>query len=80
MLAILIQRCCANTTQFAAGQLRLEHVGCVRRALGIACANNRVQLIDKENDLPLGRRDLLQKGLQAILEFAAVFRACNHRA
>ena len=43
-------------------------------------ADNRVQLVNEENDLPLAGDDLLEEGLEPILEFAAKFGAGDHRA
>jgi hypothetical protein len=37
--------------QLAAGERRLEHVGRVDRALGRAGADERVQLVDEEDDV-----------------------------
>ena len=80
VFAILIQRRRANTAQFAARQLRLQHVRRIRRTFRIARAHNRVQLVDKQNDLSLGRCDFLEERLQPVLKFAAILRAGNHRA
>ena len=43
-------------------------------------ADDRVQLVDEQQDPPLGRLDLLQHGLQALLELAAVLGAGHERA
>ena len=45
-----------------------------------ARADERVELVDEEDDRPLRFLDLLQDRLQAVLELAAVFRAGDHRA
>ena len=42
--------------QLAARQRRLEHVAGVHRALGLARADERVQLVDEEDDLALATR------------------------
>ena len=52
----------------------------VHGALGGTGADDRVQLVDEDDDLALGVGDLLQDGLQAVLEFAAVLGAGDHRA
>src|ERR1043165_5678530 len=39
-----------------------------------------MQLINEQDDLALAGNDFLKKGFKAVLEFAAVFRASNHRA
>src|ERR1041384_6143610 len=46
--------------QLAAGQHRLEHVARVHRALGLAGADDGVQLVDEHDELPLAVGDLLQ--------------------
>ena len=53
----------------------------VHRAFGFAGADDRVQLVDEENDLPLGGGDVFEHGFEALFELAAVFRAgdqCAH--
>ncbi len=79
-LAVLVERGGADAAQIAARQGRLEHVGRVDRALGRARADQGVQLVDEQDDLALGRRDLLEHGLEPILEFAAELGARNQRA
>ena len=66
--------------QLAAREHRLEQVGGVDRALGGARADDRVQLVDEQDDLALGLGDLLEHGLEALLELAAVLRAGDQRA
>ena len=43
----------------------LEHLRSVHRPSARARADNRVQLVDEEDDLPLCVRDLLEHGLQS---------------
>ena len=50
----------APTAQFAARQHRLEHIGRVHRALGRARADDRVQLVDEQDDLALRLGDFLE--------------------
>ena len=45
-----------------------------------AGADERVELVDEEDDRALGLLDLLQDGLQAVLELAAVLGAGDHGA
>src|SRR4029434_2884778 len=45
---------------------------------GGACTNQRVQLIDEEDDLPLRVFDFLQHGFQTIFELTTIFRAGQH--
>ena len=66
--------------QLAARERGLQHVGRVGGTLGRARADDRMELVDEEDDLPVRFRDLAQDGLEAIFELAAVFRAGNQRA
>ena len=50
VLAVLVERGRADRAQLAAGEHRLEQVGGVDRALGGAGADDRVQLVDEEDD------------------------------
>ena len=80
VLAVLVERGRADAVQLAAGEHRLEEVAGVHAALGLARADYRVQLVDEEDDAPLGLADLFEHGLQALLEFAAVLCARDERA
>ena len=53
VLPVLVERGGADAAQLAARERRLEHVGGVHRALGGARADDRVQLVDEEDDLAL---------------------------
>ena len=73
-LAVFVERGRADALEFAAGERRLEDVGGVHRALGTAGADDAVDLVDEEDDVA-GFADLLDDGLDALLELAAVLRA-----
>ena len=66
--------------QLAARQHRLEQVAGVHRALGRARPDDRVQLVDEQDDLALGVLDLLEDRLQPLLELAAELGARDQRA
>ncbi len=80
VLAVFIQRGRADAVQFAARQRRLQQVGGIHRALGLARADQRVHLVDEQDDLARSRRDLVEHGLQPLLELAAILRARDQRA
>ena len=80
VLAVLVERGRADHAQLAAGEHRLDHVAGVDRALGAAGADDRVQLVDEGDDLAVAVGDLLEDGLHALLELAAVLGAGDHRA
>ena len=80
VLAVLVERRRADAAQLAAGEHRLQQVGGVHGALGGAGADDRVQLVDEEDDLALGLLDLLEHGLETLLELAAVLGAGDQGA
>ena len=51
MLAVFVERGGADAVQFAARQRRLQQVGRIHRAFGLAGADERVHLVDEEDDL-----------------------------
>ena len=51
VLAVFVQGGRADAAQLAAREHRLEHVGGVHRAFGLARADEGVQLVDEEDDL-----------------------------
>ena len=80
VLAVLVERGGADHPQLAAGQHRLDHVAGVHRAFaGRAGADDGVQLVDERDDLPGRVLDVVEDGLQPLLELAAVLRAGHHR-
>ena len=80
VLLVLVERRRADGAQLAARERGLEHVRRVHRPFGRAGADERVQLVDEEDDVSLALLDLLEDRLQAILELAAVLRAGDERA
>ena len=81
VLAELVERGRADHAQLAAGEHRLDHVAGVHGGVaGRAGADDGVQLVDEGDDLALGVGDLLQHGLEPLLELAAVLGAGHHRA
>ena len=79
VLAVFVERGRADAVQLAARQRGLEHVAGVHRAFGLAGADHGVQFVDEHDDAAFVRRDFLQHGLQALLEFAAILGAGQKR-
>ena len=50
MLAVFINRCCADNLQLSTRQRRFDNIGSIDTALGTACTDNGMQLVDKENN------------------------------
>ncbi len=80
VLAILVERGGADAVQRAAGQLGLDQVRGVHRAVRLAGADEGVHLVDEQDDLALGGLDLLEDGLEPLLELAAILGAGDHGA
>ena len=55
VLAVLVERRRADAAELAAGEHRLQQVRGVDRTLGRAGADDRVQLVDEEDDPALAR-------------------------
>ena len=79
VLAVLVERGRADGLELTAGEHRLEDAGGVDRALGGTRTDERVQLVDEQDDVAAGA-DLLQDLLEALLEVAAVAGARHQRA
>ena len=80
VLAVFVERGRADRVQFTARQHRLEEVGCVHGALCRAGSDNRVKLVDEEDHAPLGVLDLLEHGLEPLLELTAELGPRDERA
>ena len=53
VLPVLIKRCRPDTMEFASCEHWLQHVSGIHGAIGLTSPDNQMQLIDKENNLPL---------------------------
>ena len=78
VLAVLVERGGADRLQFAAGERRLDDDGRVDRAFGSAGADERVHLVDEQDDVA-ALADLLHDLLEAVLELTAVLAARDER-
>ena len=59
MLAVFIERRGADAMQLAARQRRLEQIGRVHRAIGLAGADQRMHLVDEQDDAAVRRGHFL---------------------
>ncbi len=71
---------CADALQLAPGQGRLEQVAGVDPTLGGPGSHHGVNLVQEENDLPLGLFDLVHHGLQPFFKLTAEFGARDEAA
>ena len=75
-LAVFAGRGCSDALNFSARERGLEDVGRVERTLGGTCANQGVQLVDKD-DRVLVLHQLFHDGLQALFELTAILCSGN---
>ena len=75
-LAIFGRRCRPDALDLTARQGRLEDIGRVEGALGRACTDQRVQLIN-EDDGVLIFHQLFHDGLETLFKLAAILCAGN---
>ena len=80
VLAIFVQRGRADRAQAASGERRLQHVRGIHRALARARADQRMQLVDEQDDLAVRLLDLLQDSLKAFFELSPKLRTGDERA
>ena len=77
VLAVLVQRGRADDLQLPACQRGFENIGGVHRALRGAGADQGVQLVNKQDDVP-GLDDLVDGVFDSFLKVAAVLGAGDH--
>ena len=77
--AVLVEGGRPYGVQFAAGEERFQHVRRIDGPLGRAGPDHGVQLVDEEDDAPVGIGDLLEHRLEPLLELAAVLGAGDER-
>ena len=69
---------CAQDLYLTAGEGRLHHVACVDSALRRSRPDDRVKLVDEGDDLAVRLCDLVEDGLEALLELPAELAPGNH--
>ena len=73
---ILAARCCTDNLHFSACKCRLQNIGSIKRALRTTGADERMDLIDEENNV-LRLDDLIHDILEPLLELTTILRPCN---
>ena len=79
LLPVLVERGGADAVELAAREHRLEEVRGVGGALGLAGADDGVELVDEEDHPPVALADLVEHRLEPFFELAAVLRAREQR-
>ena len=80
VLAILVERGGADAVQLAARQRGLQQIAGIHGALGLAGADDGVQLVDEQDDAAALGLNLGEHGLQPLLELAAILGAGDQGA
>ena len=79
ILLIFIERGRADAMQFTAGQCGLEQVGCIHRTFRGPSPDQRVHLVNEQDDLTVRALHFIKHRLQPLFKLAAIFRARNQR-
>ena len=79
VLAVLVERRRTHQPQLTAGQHGFDHVARIHRGFpGGTGTDDGVQLVDERDDLPGRILDVVEDGLEALLELTAVLGARHH--
>src|SRR5271168_3405833 len=79
VLAVLRQRCGAEALHLTTSQSALHEVGSIKRTLCRSCTNDRVQFIDKEDDITRSVH-FIENFLHALFELTTIRRPRHHGA
>ena len=72
VFAVFVQRGGTDGPEFTSGQHRFEQVRCVDRAFCGSGTDDRVQLVEEQDDLSLRCLNLAENRLEPLFELAAV--------
>ena len=75
---ILVESSGADALYFTTGKSRLEQVCGIHRALGIACTDNSVNLVDEKYNVGAFLQ-LVDNSFDTLFEFSAILRSCHYR-
>src|SRR5512143_1102309 len=79
MFAVLVERGRTDAMEFAARKHGLEKVRSVDSAFRSARSDDRVHLVDEQNDFAFRRLNFFQHRLESFFKLAAILRACDQR-
>ncbi len=65
--------------QLTTGQRRFEHIARIHRPFGLTGSDHGVQLVDKENDLTLLFRQIVEHRFEPLLKVATVLGTGQQR-
>src|SRR6266446_5178085 len=79
VLLVFVERGGADAMQIAASERRLQQIGRIHRALGLTGADERVHLVNEQDDASGGSSHFLEHRLETLFELAPVFGARDER-
>ena len=80
VLAVFVERSSTDSMKLATSQSRLQHIARVHGAIARgAGAHNGVQLIDEQDNLPVGLLHFAKDSLQTVFELTTILSASEHR-
>ena len=79
ILLVFIEGSGTDAPQFTTGQGRFQNVGGIHGTFPFSGTHQRVDFIDKEDDVSVGLRHFVDNRFQTFLKFTFVFGTCNQR-
>ena len=80
VLAVFVKSGRADAVKLASRQHGLQHVARIHRPVGLARADDQVQLVNKQDNPAFRLPHFLQHGFQTLFKFPPVLRACYQRS
>src|SRR3989338_5664926 len=80
VLLVFLERRRSDSAKLPARQRRLQHVGSVQRPLRRTGPDNRVNLVNEEDDPSLGPLNLFHNVFEPLLKLAAILGASDQKA
>src|SRR5690606_13749469 len=77
---ILVEGCCTYCAQLSPCEGGLENISSIHCTFSATCADERVNLVDKENDLTIASAHFLYNGFKSLFKFTFVFRTGNEES
>ena len=79
VLAVFVERGGTDSMKLATGQSRLQHIARIHGAVARGASTyDGVQLVDEQDDLPVGLLHFAQHSLQAVFEFTTILSTGKH--
>ena len=80
ILLVFIERSGSDASQFAAGQSRFQNVGRIHCAFSLACSDQSMDFVDKQDDVSFRLLHFVDDRFQTFFKFALILGSCNQRA